>query len=76
MPCSQVQEIRGIRDVALRTFQLYVYAMNRDSSAECDLLIEPVDIAGFGYLGSKRGMDMYHIGYHAAKKQLDTFKNW
>jgi NTE family protein len=76
MPLSQVQEIHGIRDVALRTFQLYVHAMNRNSSVACDLLIEPVDIAGFGYLGSKRGMEMYHIGYHAAKKQLEAFKNW
>ncbi|MCK5461557.1 MAG: hypothetical protein KAI95_01030, partial [Bacteroidales bacterium] len=76
MPNSQVQEIQGIRDVAMRTFQLYVYAMNSDSSAACDLLIEPVDIAGFGYLGSKQGMEMYRIGYDAAKKQLETFENW
>ena len=76
MPHSQMQKIRGIRDVAMRTFQLYVYAMNRNSSEECDLLIEPMDIAGFGYLGSKRGMEMYLLGYEAAKKQLDTFKNW
>ncbi len=76
MPNSQVQEIRGIRDVAMRTFQLYVYAMNSDSSAACDLLIEPVDIAGFGYLGSKQGMEMYRIGFDAAKKQLETFKKW
>jgi NTE family protein len=76
MPSSQVQDIKGIRDVAMRTFQLYVHAMNRDSSSECDLLIEPLDIAGFGYLGSKRGMEMYRIGYDAAKKQLKTFKNW
>ncbi len=76
MPHSRIQKIRGIRDVAMRTFQLYVYAMNRNSSAECDLLIEPMDIAGFGYLGSKRGMEMYRLGYDAAKKQLDTFKNW
>jgi len=76
MPNSQVQEIQGIRDVAMRTFQLYVHAMNSESSAACDLLIEPVDIAGFGYLGSKRGMDMYKIGYDAAKKQLETFNNW
>jgi NTE family protein len=76
MPNSQVQEIKGIRDVAMRTFQLYVHAMNRDSSSECDLLIEPLDITGFGYLGSKRGMEMYRIGYDAARKQLETFKNW
>jgi len=76
MPSSQVQEIKGIRDVAMRTFQLYVHAMNRDSSSECDLLIEPLDITGFGYLGSKRGMEMYRIGYTAAKKQLETFNNW
>jgi NTE family protein len=76
MPASQAQEIRGIRDIAMRTFQLYVHTMNSDSSAACDLLIEPVDITGFGYLGSKRGMEMYQIGYDAAKKQLETFKNW
>jgi len=76
MPSSQRPEIKGIRDVAMRTFQLYVHAMNRDSSAACDLLIEPLDIAGFGYLGSKRGMEMYRIGYHAAKKKLETFSNW
>jgi NTE family protein len=75
MPSSQRPEIRGIRDVALRTFQLYVHAMNRESFAACDLLIEPLDIAGFGYLGSKRGMEMYRIGYDAAKKQLETFTN-
>ncbi len=76
MRSSQVQEIKGIRDVAMRTCPLYVHAMNRDSSTECDLLIEPLDITGFGYLGSKRGMEMYRIGYAAAKKQLETFKNW
>jgi NTE family protein len=75
MPKSQVQEIRGIRDVAMRTFQLFVHAMNRYSSTECDLLIEPVDIAGFGYLGSKSGMEMYRLGYDAARKQLETFRN-
>lgn len=74
MPKSQVQDIRGIRDVATRTFQLFVHALNRYSSEECDLLIEPVDIAGFGYLGSKRGMEMYRLGHDAAKKQLETFK--
>jgi len=76
MPKSQVQQIEGIRDVAMRTFQLYVHAMNRDSSDECDLLIEPLDITGFGYLGSKRGMEMYRIGYDAARKQLKTFNKW
>jgi NTE family protein len=76
MPKNQVQEIRGIRAVAMRTFQIYVHAMNRNSSEECDLLIEPVDIAGFGYLGSKKGMEMYRLGYDAAKKQLETNKNW
>ena len=75
MPSSQRPEIKGIRDVAMRTFQLYVHAMNRDSSAACDLLIEPLDIAGFGYLGTKRGMEMYRIGYHAAKKKLAKFSN-
>jgi NTE family protein len=50
MPNSQVQ---GIRDVAMRTFQLYVHTMNRNSSAACDLLIEPVDIPGFGYLAKE-----------------------
>jgi NTE family protein len=76
MPSSQRPEIKGIRDVAMRTFQLYVSAMNSDSSAACDLLIEPLDIAGFGYLGSKRGLEMYRIGYNAAKKQLEAFNNW
>lgn len=76
MPSSQRPEIKGIRDVAMRTFQLYVNAMNSDSSAACDLLIEPLDIAGFGYLGSKRGVEMYRIGYNAAKKQLEAFNNW
>jgi NTE family protein len=76
MPLSHIQDIQGIRDVAMRTFQLYVHTMNRGSSADCDLLIEPVDIAGFGYLGSKRGGEMYKIGYDAAKKQLEAFKKW
>ena len=75
VPCRPLRK-PGSRVVAMRTFQLYVYAMNSDSSAACDLLIEPVDIAGFGYLGSKQGMEMYRIGYDAAKKQLETFKNW
>ena len=70
MPHSPYKKIRGLHSISMRVFQLFVNAADRASSLQCDILIEPVELADFGYLRHKRGMEMYTLGYEATRKVL------
>ena len=70
MPHSTVYNFIGIIGTGMRTFQLLMNAADYDSWKKCDLLIAPEGLADYGYLGHRKGMEMYTLGYEAAKKVL------
>ena len=71
MPRSPHPKLKGFSNTGKRIFQLYMFAADRASSRQCDVLIEPVELADFGYLSHRRGQQMYQMGYEAAKKVLN-----
>lgn len=70
MPHSSHKSFNGLIGTGMRTFQLLMNAADNDSWKKCDLLIVPEDLADYGYLGHKKGLEMYKLGYEAAKKVL------
>lgn len=72
MPRCRPKKLKGFRSTSMRIFQLYMNAADRASWQQCDLLIEPEDIADFGYLGHKHGQEMFTLGYEAARKVLNS----
>ena len=70
MPHSTHKKFDGLIGTGMRTFQLLMNAADKDSWKDCDMLIAPEDLADYGYLGHKKGMEMYTLGYEAAKKVL------
>jgi NTE family protein len=71
MPHSTDKSLRGFRSTSLRVFQLYMNAADRNKWKDCDVLIEPGGLAELGYLGHRRGMEMYRMGYEETKKVLN-----
>jgi NTE family protein len=71
MPYSPDKKLGGFRSTSLRVFQLYMNAADRNKWEDCDVLIEPEGLAELGYLGHRRGMEMYRMGYEETKKVLN-----
>ncbi len=71
MPHSAHSSFRGLLSTGKRILELYINAADKEKWQQCDLLIEPGGLADYGYLGHKRGMEMYRLGHEAAKKMLD-----
>lgn len=70
MPYSTPGNFKGITGTGMRAFQLLMNTADRASWEKCDLLIAPEDLADFGYLGHRKGQEMYNLGYEAAQKVL------
>lgn len=70
MPHSPDKILRGLLSTGMRAFQLTMNAADRNAWDQCDLLIAPQELADYGYLGHKKGLEMYTLGYEAAKKVL------
>jgi NTE family protein len=70
MPHSPTANLKGILSTGMRAFQLTMNEADRAKWEECDLLVSPQGLAEHGYLRHKKGMEMYTLGYEAAKKVL------
>ena len=75
MPHTDFKKLGGLKSTSMRTLQLFINAADEASSKQCDVLIEPKELAEFGYLSHKPGMKMYNIGYEAAKKVLNAISD-
>lgn len=67
---KKTNELDGLMTIATRTFQLSVNANIQKSLDQCDLLIEPKELAEFSILEQNNVDKTYKIGYDATKKAL------
>jgi NTE family protein len=74
MPASPPANLNGFRQTSMRILQLLVNAADRKSWEKCDVLIEPEGITEYGYLGQRRGLKMYQLGYETARKKLHAIQ--
>lgn len=70
MPVNRLQKFRGLKTAAFRTFQLYSDVINKPDTRHCDILIEPGELAGFGFLSSRKRKTLYLLGYREARNVL------
>ncbi len=70
MPFSPPGNLKSFRRTSMRILQLLIHSANRKSWEKCDILIEPEGISEYGYLGHRRGLKMYTLGYETALKKL------
>ncbi len=70
MPRGTSTKMKGVIGAGKRVFQLYMNEADSGKWKQADVLIEPPELADFGYLGHRHGPEMYRLGYEAAKKVL------
>lgn len=56
-----------------RSFRLTLGRRVSEQGMECDLFIEPKELADYGMLELKNGEEMFDIGYRTTIKLLEDF---
>jgi len=67
MPIEKVSKIKGIQEIAVRTFQMSVGGLTEKRKEACSILIEVEDLAGFNILDSGKSEEIYDIGYRVGR---------
>ncbi len=67
MPIEKISKIKGLQDIAVRTFQMSVGGLTEKRREACSMLIKLEDLAGFNILDSSKSEEIYDIGYRAGK---------
>ena len=57
--------------IASRAFHLSASIEMKNKHAQCDIFIEPEDLAGFGMLDVSRSEELFDLGYRVARKKLN-----
>lgn len=70
-PVEKSQELRGIVQIASRTFQLSVNANIANKRDKFDVFLEPKDLRDFDVLDTKNSVEIFEMGYKYAKKYLE-----
>lgn len=68
MPVEKIKQIKGMQEVATRTFQLGIQSYTPQEKEACTLLIEFEDLTKYHILDAAKADEIYKIGYNAAKK--------
>jgi NTE family protein len=66
-------EIKGLKMITERAFRLSIGRGVSELGSECDLYIEPRELADYGLLELGKGEEMFDIGYRTALKLLEDF---
>jgi NTE family protein len=70
---GQIDEIKGLKMIAERAFRLSIGRGVPELGMECDLFIEPRELADYGLLELGKGQEMFDIGYKTTMKMLEDF---
>ncbi len=68
MPVESLKKIKGMQEVATRTFQLGIKSYTEAEKDACALLIELDNLSHYHLLDAGKADAIYQIGYEAAKK--------
>jgi NTE family protein len=70
---GQIDEIEGLKMITERAFRLSIGRGVPELGRECDLYIEPRELADYGLLELGKGEEMFDIGYRTTIKLLKNF---
>lgn len=69
-PLEQNPELKGIRNVAMRSIQISIAKSVIEKEELFDIYIEPAQLMNYGYFNIKKGQEIFDIGYKAAKEAI------
>jgi NTE family protein len=67
MPLEKLKKIKGMQEVATRTFQLGIKSYTQEEKQACTLLIELEHLSDYHLLDAEKANEIYQIGYNKAK---------
>lgn len=71
MPVKKLETVDGIRDVALRIFEVGIGHVHPELKARCDLYVEPKGIEKFHILDPQSAEQLFELGYQMTKNHPD-----
>lgn len=66
-PIQKLEELKNLKEVVFRMFQLAVNNPSEEIAALCDLCIEPPELANFDIMDAKNAEQIFEIGYQFTK---------
>lgn len=69
-PHSEVDSVKGIREVSERVFQLNVWSNTEHRLKQCDVALEVEDSFNYGMFDVKKSEELFRIGYDCAMKRM------
>lgn len=73
MPIEKVSSLKGLQEIATRTFQLGITSYSEQEKEACTILIELQHLEDYHILDSSKADEIFEIGYNYAKN-LDISK--
>jgi NTE family protein len=67
MPIEKISTIKGMQEVATRTFQLGIKSNTQTEKEACTLLIEQKNLSQYHLLDTSKAKEIYQIGYDYVK---------
>ena len=71
-PLEKNPDLKGIKNVAMRSIQLSIAKSVHEKEEEFDIYIEPEHLMDYGYFNVKKGQEIFDIGYKAAVEVLSN----
>ena len=68
---ERTHKIGNLIEVAMRTFEISISINRKTIRNECDLLIEPTRLDGYGILDTSRAEELYRLGYDYCKNKVN-----
>ncbi len=69
-PVNESNDLDSMGDIAARVFQLSVSSTKVHSIPQCDIVVEPMELADYSILNSNVAEEVYEIGYQTTIKEL------
>jgi NTE family protein len=73
-PIGEVEELGNLRDIAERTFHITLRNQAASKEEMCNIYIEPSELYQYGLLDVSKAVEIFELGYAAAKKALKKYK--
>ncbi|MEO9870792.1 patatin-like phospholipase family protein [Ekhidna sp.] len=66
-PIQKLDELKNLKEVVFRMFQLAINTSSEEIAANSDLCIEPLELANYDIMDTKNAEKIFEIGYNYAK---------
>ncbi len=69
-PTGREEQIKGLIQIAERSFHVSVNSRIKEMAQKCDLFIQPDKVNQYGLLNASAGQELFELGYEKAREVL------